>query len=971
MIGRRSFTYKLFVCALFIVSLGASAQYQSFKNYTPDDGLPSEMIYQSFQDKEGYIWLATAYGVSKYDGYRFTNYTTKSGLSDDEVFQFIEDDKGRIWFLTLNGKVSYFYQGKFHNSITNTELQLLDSESMITNVQEAPNGDLWFSTYNGVLKVYDQKGKVTKIFSDRFGTINKVIFFDNHRFLLFSRKGIYLIRMGDDLSPDHWDIQKVPFYYEYETMPFHIKVKQVSDTHVIFAFTDKIYEYDALTNRIRLFFQSKGKVPINNICLSEGNILWICMTKGLIKYDILTKKYHPVNGALSNHSVSHVLTDREGNHWVSTLRNGVYFSTNVPILNYGENSSFKVGPVNSLGVDDKRRLVMGMKNGTVILLKGRGFEKWDFDYFFNAQSPVKKVLYANGWYIIGAAELFIRKDTIKSIKLGISDMIEHPSGDYWLASSRGVFRFHSSDFDSDFFDFKKRKLFFGRANKIFLDSKDRILVATDNDVLAINNLEDRTPEVKPLNLGLRVTDFCRLRDSTMMLATRGEGLFLKNSEMSVQLTRSDGLPSDYCNALHLDDDVIWLGTNGGVCKIDWSGSEPKIRTFNVEDGLSSNTVNDVLVFDDTVWVATEKGLSFFSKHLVKEETKPIEVRFSKFQVNDEDVDLFEEVGELNLEHDQNNIFIAYAGLSFKSRGNILYRYRLSENLGWRYTKNTSLEFSTLAAGTYNFTVEAKSETSDWGPPNNFRFTVNQVFWKTWVFQVLVVFGSGVLLWMIIQIVLSRKRKKRQTEYKLALSELKALRAQINPHFMYNALNSIQFFLQKSKNDEATSYLNKFARLMRLILNHSGKTDISIREEVEALTYYLELEKLRLEGKFNFDIKIDADIDEYNTEIPAMVLQPFVENAIWHGLAPKPGHGSLKVLFEKQNQKVMISILDDGIGRHKSKQLSKGKDDSQGIKLIEERIELLNRSRIEKISLHIGNLSDKDESGTKVIIMVPE
>lgn len=969
MIGRRSFTYRLFFSPLLIVSLGSSAQYQSFKNYTPNDGIPSKMIYQSFQDDEGYIWLATEYGVSKYDGYHFDNYTMKSGLSDNEVLEFFKDDLGRTWLLTLNGKFAYHYQGKFYNSETDSTLRPLDAQSMITSAQKSPNGDIWFSTYNGELMRYDREKKVTKIFSGRFKTINKIIFLNDTKFLLLSRVGIYLVQIIDNLPPSQWVIQQVPFHRK--NLSFFLKTQQLSDTSVLFTLRDKVYEYDITTNQIELLFQTPNRVLINNICLSGSRNLWICTTKGLIKYDLLVKKSYPVGGSLSDQNISHVLIDNEGNYWISTLENGLYFSTNIQILNYGEHSSLKIGPVNSLAVDDNGKIVMGMGDGTVMLLNDQNFEKWNFDYHYNYQPAVKKVVCSKDRYVICTSEsFFVRRDNVKMVLLGAKDLVEHPTGDYWIASSNGIYRFYPEDFDHTNIDFNKRKLSSVRSNKIFLDNAGQVLVATDNDLLCISNLNSHSPEFKSLNLGFRVSDFCHLPDGTMLFATKGEGLFIKNKQGSTRMTIKDGLPSDYCKALYLEDDVIWLGTMKGISRIEYLGSNPQISTFNIEDGLNANEVNDILVLNDTVWVATEKGLSFFSKDLMKKESKPIDLYFSKIQVNEKMID-FKQTDELICEYDQNNIRIDYVGLCFKNRGNIFYRYRLSETSDWQLTKNTSLEFSALASGNYTFMVQAKSENGVWGKSENFRFVIKEVFWKSWVFQLLVAFVFGALVWFTFQVYLKRKQRKQQLEYKLSLSELKALRAQINPHFMFNALNSIQLFLKKNKNDEATSYLNKFARLMRLILSHSSKTDISIKEEVEALTYYLELERLRSENKFDFSIKIDARIDEYNTEIPAMVLQPFVENAIWHGLAPKPDQGSLQILFEKQDQKVIISIIDDGIGRSKSRQINKTKKDSKGIKLIEERIQLLNKSKVEKISLLIKDLSVKGGSGTKVIVTVPE
>jgi LytS/YehU family sensor histidine kinase len=235
--------------------------------------------------------------------------------------------------------------------------------------------------------------------------------------------------------------------------------------------------------------------------------------------------------------------------------------------------------------------------------------------------------------------------------------------------------------------------------------------------------------------------------------------------------------------------------------------------------------------------------------------------------------------------------------------------------------------------------------------------------------------SAAVLFRIRQI---KKNERKETEAQVALArnELKALRAQMNPHFVFNSLNSIQHFILTNKSADAGKYLNKFARLMRVILNNSEKSLITIREELEYLQLYLDLEEMRFEGKFKSHIDIAGDIDVDYFEIPAMLLQPYVENAILHGLTPKEGEGRLEIKMRLNKNTLICSVIDNGIGREKARemrQLSKRKDHtSLGMKITHDRLELINRLNGSHLSLTITDLYKEDGSpaGTRVDIFIP-
>ena len=232
------------------------------------------------------------------------------------------------------------------------------------------------------------------------------------------------------------------------------------------------------------------------------------------------------------------------------------------------------------------------------------------------------------------------------------------------------------------------------------------------------------------------------------------------------------------------------------------------------------------------------------------------------------------------------------------------------------------------------------------------------------------YSSGGIIFLMLLGAIYRRRKQTiiNTKNRLLNLELTALRSQINPHFLFNALNSINKFIANQNAIAANEYLTDFSKLMRYTLEYSDKMLIPLTDELKSLKMYIKMEQLRANHQFEFELKVDEQIDEYITHVPAMVIQPFVENAIWHGLIPKDGPGKLKVHFEKVDNSILIKVHDDGVGISEEKQSSNHK--SAGMRLITERITLLKRYFKKPFELSV--ISNTPEiQGTLVTITVPD
>jgi LytS/YehU family sensor histidine kinase len=288
---------------------------------------------------------------------------------------------------------------------------------------------------------------------------------------------------------------------------------------------------------------------------------------------------------------------------------------------------------------------------------------------------------------------------------------------------------------------------------------------------------------------------------------------------------------------------------------------------------------------------------------------------------------------------------------------------------WRQLKKGYVSYTNLDPGEYVFSVKGSNNDGIMNEQgDSIRVIITPPFWKTWWFRLsALVFVSGVLAFFIrYRINQVKAEERRKTEFNRQLSEtrMQALRAQMNPHFIFNSLNSIQECVVTGKNDEAVSYLSKFSRLVRMILQNSSKEEITLSAEIDSINLYLEVESLRFSKDFSYVLEVDPVLETELIRMPPMLVQPFVENALWHGLAHKEGEKSLVVRFHEWQNQLVCEVEDNGIGRNKAQLFSHKNHQSVGMKNTSERLGLLGANA----SVEIIDLPG--DSGTKVILRIP-
>jgi signal transduction histidine kinase len=479
------------------------------------------------------------------------------------------------------------------------------------------------------------------------------------------------------------------------------------------------------------------------------------------------------------------------------------------------------------------------------------------------------------------------------------------------------------------------------SNRIWLGSVDGLFEFRDSMLISQNGHAAFQDRVEALG---------ELSDSSLVIGIKGRGVYFWNpneTEPYLSLDKTNGLTSNLVENIFVDDEEnVWVGTPFGLNKIsintDSSAelSNFEIKHFTTNHGLPSNEINMVRKFNDKLWVATSRGLiNLIEQPESKISPQPIiqDIYLNGKRYSPEE--------SIEIHFGNNNLAIEYVTLNYGlGRDNIPYRFQLlpSQSSDWTLTKNRTINFSSLTNGQYTFNVQSQNEDGYWSDSTQYDFVVLAPFWKRWWFILLSILGLIGLFILVYKYRVRQVRHEANIQKKMNELERSALRSQMNPHFIFNALNAIQNYINIGDKLSANRYLSRFARLIRTALNHSRVTKIALEDEISTLENYLELEQMRFSGEFEYEISVADDIEPFAVEIPSMLIQPFIENSIVHGLSTKEGKGKISIDFRKSDNKLFVTIEDNGIGINQSlKQKKSSLHKSVGMTITKQRLEILN------------------------------
>lgn len=940
---RETSPFYLARSVVFLLSLlwvtNCLAQSQGFRQYLPVNGLPSSEVYAITQDKDGFIWFATDLGVARFDGYEFQNFSRADGLPDIEVYVFAHDSKGRVWVCGTSKMVAFFEDGCFHQPSLNKYVEEISSDFMNVNAFKViSENEVDFGFTRGVPVKATNDG-LQLYFSDTLDSIHLLVHENADGSILVGSHGKMPNRGKRAFNFIDVDDHSIRFPFKNEnrialsngTRLANGDLVLVVNNHFVKVREGKIIQYRNLPF-----------IPTSALMEDKEGNLWVgTIQKGALRFPGGDLEGEFTN-ELSAYSVTDVFQDRDGGYWFSTMDDGVFYKPGFHFKYFP--LSFSGGSVQLMDIHEDE-LALGMRSGEIhrvdlsknVLVSsepGKGIatmmyspngklvsRRWGQAVFAHPLDERVQVRARNRWLHFGSDGInyFVRRNSILAYRSSnIKDVVRDAATERFITCS-------------------------------YLDSDNQLWLGTRTGLIrfsAADGLKELSfPELEEASVRHIEGDEER---GLLWIATKEKGLFLLcNGVLRPVLELQEKSPGVSLNAVDIDQDgVAWVASNRGLFRIEMTGQYPgkvstETRHFDYSNGLSSHEIRTVLSYGHRVFLGTSDGLFHFdSRHLPKEAALP-KPFLNKVEMNSKPI------GNPNEEflHTQNYFAVAFSALNYSLAGKIRYRYRLiGADNQWVQTQSTEAYYPKLTPGDYRFEVQAMSADGHWNPEStNYPFSILQPFWQAIWFQLVVIVSlllSTVVFMRWRMVAADRKRLLVNATTK---AEQRALRAQINPHFIFNALNSIQKFITNSDQHSAQKYLSVFASVIRRSLNHSDKEFVSLQEEIELSQSYVKLESLRNESRIDYKIVVDPQLNPYTVEIPPMLIQPFVENAIWHGLQPKQGEGWVRVSFSSiDNETVLVEIEDNGVGR-KLEAIEAGiqsKDRPSGIGITDHRIRLL-------------------------------
>lgn len=973
---------SIFIGIFLLVSSAVISQKVVMKNYRSADGLPSNQAFHVMQDSKGFIWIGTDKGVSRFDGYEFKNFDSNSGLAGNTILDIYEDYKGRVWFISLMGKLSYFENGRINqyphneklvNKYTRSPIPLKRSFLVDTNdnvyISIRPLG-IFRINEAGEIKIWESWPKYT----------NRILNKDERPLISNYRKENKEILI---LNNQENKVNTIELPNELTgKRGLTITNRTNSSTHY-FSNTSSVVKIK--DKNAELLYHDKEKYIIEFFIDNHGHP-WLGFEEhGAIEFndtsfDIIRNHY------LKDKSISTVFMDKDEGIWFSTLNNGVFYVPDRSIKVIRDNTDTKSNHVADVQ-KIKDTLIIFYENGSVSI--DRSFSsngQNDLTTTQISKNPLENIYSTfNGKEKIWiAANLEFYSLDKKNLNL-TSPIVQIKSTKNVLGS--GV---------KSIYQTKEGKLFLGhassllevvefKADSIFVERKSRFRTScisgdVNNDNLWLGGLfglyeyriasDSMVYHGNFLNgLKTRIQDIIVLNEQEIICATKGRGLILYNHKYhNIDfIDKNAGLSSNFITSLKYLDTLLYVGTNNGLDVVNLKNKEqPSVIQFSEANGLPSNQINKINHFDSLLFISTEKGLSYFKTPFPKLTKNKLNVRIIETSAAKSDE------GVKMVSYPHKTISFKYTPLVFYHAKDLLYKYRIAGlTEEWQYTTNNSVFFPYVPEGSYNFEIAVKDKSGQWGHLTSMPFIIETPFWKTHWFiasgiSVLIVIISAVII-----LIISNRRLKARAKQEVIKYQQQALSNQMNPHFLFNSLNSIHRYLLENNSIFASKYLSKFARLMRLFLNNSEKETITIEKEVESISLYLELENLRMKNAFDFNVHIDKNLKASETLMPTMLLQPIVENAVIHGIRYlQNANGLIEMSFIREGDFLKIVITDNGVGRDRASEIEhKNNQKSHGGSIVRKRIKLLNQLYQASISINYLDLhrADSQNKGTKVII----
>lgn len=1011
---------KAFIFIFFLFYILSNNQLRGHDNYysktfNTESGLPHNHVHCIAQDSTGFLWIATWDGLSRYDGYEFKNYyhnpSDTTSLAYFEATQVLVDFQDNVWVNCTLGISRY-------NRATDnfTRFKIGDIGAVALDRE----GKIWVNTNAGLFRWDYEANRFVLVTLELDSELKKIksnytsnIGFDNENRL-------WIITIDNDKSVYSRcnKIENEGFKTKYigtlDNNKYYAKSNNVTHDFEIFVTRDScfwqlgnfgIFRFDLNSKQFKPFPEFDAENDFSG--LTENDIQ---RAKEKQKFYNQKNQTGKINSSAESLFIENYLVDRQKTVWQSVLGSGsraIGLNRDIPISKRFKHYFFEQNPENGLnsvfpvlkdrygtvwaGPTNVNQIFRIDKNGKTSQVIPVDQETWH-----SARQPRTFLEDSTGIWIGYAYNLLLRydfkskafsKEIFKTTNTNDKTLpanlvhLKKEGDEIYIFGYGGVYKYHIKTRDIKLLKLTNPDLFsvLRDENTWWIGAGRGLVIHYDNDFNEIGRFT--------IGSGLfNIEEIILGYDNDLWLSQLGGGLvhFDKETAKYRIYTTADGLSNNTCYGLLKDKrGNIWISTNHGISR--FNPITGKFRVFGPEDGLKIdefNSDNTFLASDGEMFFAGMGGVVSFYPDSVDIETgsqyiAPLVI--TDFKVSGA-TRYFEKViyetGSVKLNKGDNNFKVTFTCLDFVNAQKVKYRYRLAgEDDKFTETdhRNRTVNYANLLPGKYRLEIEAANANGEWVSKTALLIEIPPFYYQSWWFRVLIVlmvFGITGYFIFTHNRQLMLKARQQQDELKL-----ESLRGQMNPHFIFNSLNSINYFISQNDRLAANRYIADFARLIRSILANLSQEYIPLAKELESLNDYMQLEHLRFGDKFNYEISVEENIQTDEFMVFPGTVQPFIENAIWHGLRGLESRkGYVKIRFLTKNPGSLICVVeDDGIGRklseaHKSSLPGKT---SRGIGIVLERLRIINHLQNTDFKVTIEDLNpEKEETGTRVCVDIP-
>ena len=926
---------------LLIAHLSSHEQLSSynFRSLTTSDGLSDGIVRAISQDKYGFVWIGTSYGLNRFDGLSIKKFFFRNGdttsLPDNYVQSLRQDRKGNLWVGTRKGLCRYDY---IHDCFINYSST---NSLTINDIRDDRKGNIWLGTSSG-LWMLEKKGTVQRL-TGRDSvekklrcSITRIIVAESGNLYLATPCGIKII------NPETLEYEEIIYdpgakFSISSNDVYSVVIDTSGYLWAACAHAKSLLDKIDLKNRtVKHYerFTDPEKKWSNNTVLSllidtKGRLWGTASVSGLFLYDERNDKFFDYkndplfpNSLLANPTAC-LFQGTFGNIWLGTAGYGLNY------FNPDNNLFYSIVPL-----FDNRNPVPGIwaraacedREGNLWLGTGSGVTKYNKDKQsftdFSNEEGKKPVLYLNS----------------------VRSLLTDDNGDIWIGTAKGLNRYHPSTGVMDFFnekqgmplaffwmmtktnndeiwagstyglyhyirkenrfdDLTKDSLFSKYAHRnvqaLFTDSKNRLWIGLLDIGLIVYDVAGKKITQLTIKDSLisdtRFSSFAEDKNGIIWIGSE-DGLTaydpIKNC--SRFFTGENGLPSNRTNCLIVDFlNRLWIGTSNGLCVM--SRDRSRIRRFDINDGLPSNQFNEQGAFctkDGLFVFPTYKGFALFRPEQYKENKSMVPLYITSFKISEKEIKSpanVEDLNDINLNYNQNFFQIELAGLNYMNPLQCTYAYKLEPfDKDWIYTHKKEINYTNVPAGHYTFHYKVITDNLNWNvAEKTLHISIAAIFYETWWFRLIILFAIvfGLVAFYRYRIghrerILLLQSKAQLLEKEKALVMYESLKQQLNPHFLFNSLTSLSSLIQQDQKI-AKQFLDQMSKIYRYILKNRDNELVPLIEDIKLAEVYTKLQQTRFQGGLRVNINIDEG--NYDKKIAPVTLQNLMENAIKHNI----------------------------------------------------------------------------------------